>query len=391
MSENTPVKENKSWFNDECRNAIALRKKAERYHQRHHTDESKISYYQARTAARKIIRQAKFAWAISTGAIKKGSVMASGIPNRKLKSGYDMPQLGLGTWKAKPGEVRDAVASAIELGYRHIDCAHVYGNEREVGAALAEKITAGTVKREDLFITSKLWSTSHSTDLVVPSLKTTLENLGLEYLDLYLIHWPVGYQEGGELFPKDEQGNLLTSDIDYVDTWNGMEKCVELGLARSIGVSNFNHLQIERIKAISKVPIAVNQVECHPYLPQSELSKYCEENEIVVTAYSPLGSPDRPWAQPGDVELMKSPVLITIAERVSKSVAQVLIRYQIQRGHVVIPKSVNKERLEQNIQVLDFRLSDEDMAELAALENGERYCALTPAKQHQHYPFNEKY
>jgi len=306
----------------------------------------------------------------------------------KLNSGHDMPLFGLGTWKSGPGAVKDAVTAAIDLGYRHIDCAHCYQNEAEVGQALTEKMADGTIKREDIFVTSKLWNTFHSKNLVLPALKVTLKNLGLEYLDMYLIHWPMGFQEGGGLFPKDENDKFLYSDVDYVDTWQGMEEAVKLGLVRSIGVSNFSKAQIERVIEAGTIVPATNQVECHPQLPQNELIEWCRSKGITITAYSPLGSPDRPWAKPDDPVLMEHPTVLAVANELQKSPAQVLIAFQLQRGIICIPKSVTRSRIEANAHAVDLKLSEEQMKKLASLECNGRMLLLDWVKDHPHYPFN---
>ncbi|CAH2241649.1 jg3051 [Pararge aegeria aegeria] len=318
--------------------------------------------------------------------------MASKIPSVKFANGYECPILGLGTWKSKPGEVVQAVKDAIDIGYRHIDCAYVYGNEPEVGEAINAKISEGVVKREDLFITSKLWNTFHRPDLVKGALLKTLQNLNVKYLDLYLIHWPQAYKEEGQLFPADADGKIQFSDVDYVDTWKALEPLVGEGLIKSIGISNFNSKQVERLLKSATVKPVVNQVECHPYLNQKRLLEFCEARGIRLTAYSPLGSPDRPWARPGDPLLMEDPKLKAIAERLDKTVAQVLIRYQIDRGIIVIPKSVTRSRIQSNFQVLDFKLSAEDVQLIDSFDCNGRLVPMTASLGHKYHPFeNEEF
>ncbi|XP_063632235.1 aldo-keto reductase family 1 member B1-like isoform X2 [Cydia splendana] len=309
------------------------------------------------------------------------------VPVVTFNNGKTIPAIGLGTWKSKPGEVTQAVKDAIDIGYRHIDCAFVYGNEPEVGAALAAKFKDGTVKREDLFITSKLWNTFHRPDLVRGALLKTLENLGLKYLDLYLIHWPQAYKEDGELFPVDAAGKIQFSEVDYVDTWKALEPLVAEGLVRSLGLSNFNSKQITRVLEVAKVKPVVNQVECHPYLNQQRLKDFCEARGIKLTAYSPLGSPDRPWAKPGEPLLMEDPKLKAIADRLGKTPAQVLIRYQIDRGVIVIPKSVTKSRIASNFEVFDFKLSKEDLDLIDSFNVNGRFVPMTASLGHKFHPF----
>mmetsp|Transcript_1237 Transcript_1237/g.1652 ORF Transcript_1237/g.1652 Transcript_1237/m.1652 type:complete len:265 (-) Transcript_1237:623-1417(-) len=213
-----------------------------------------------------------------------------------LSSGEKMPIIGLGTWKGKPGMVEKAVLEALKAGYRHIDCAAVYGNEKEVGAALKIAFDSGIVTREEVFITGKLWNTFHKPQHVKDALAASLRDLRLDYLDLYLIHWPIAFEfSGDELFPKDKDGNLKYSEDSYLKTWKAMEECVDEGLVKSIGLSNFNSVQIKQILSASRYLPAVLQVESHPYLTQEKLIEFCNEQNIAVTAYSPLGSPDRPW------------------------------------------------------------------------------------------------
>ncbi|XP_077292515.1 aldo-keto reductase 1B-like [Arctopsyche grandis] len=309
-------------------------------------------------------------------------------PMLKFYNGQQIPVLGLGTWKSKPGEVKYAVEIALDVGYRHLDCAHVYGNEKEVGEGIGKKIKSGVVTRSDIFVTSKLWNTFHRPDLVENACRTSLTNLGLEYLDLYLMHWPFAYKEEGELFPSVE-GKIQFSDVDYLDTWKAMEKLVDTGLVRSIGISNFNSSQIARLLKSARIKPVTNQVECHPYLNQTRLAKVCSDNGILVTAYSPLGSPDRPWAKPGDPQLLDEPKLKSICEKYKKSPAQILIRYQIDRGIIVIPKSVNKDRITQNFQVFDFKLSAADIAEIDSFDCNGRLLLMTGASGHQYHPFEK--
>lgn len=313
------------------------------------------------------------------------------IPNIKLNSGFDMPIFGLGTWKSQPGEVTEAVKNAIDAGYRHIDCAMVYQNEPEVGAALKAKFEEGVVKREDLFITSKLWCSFHSQELVVPALKQTLKDLGLDYVDMYLIHWPFGFKEGDGLFPKDADDNFVFSDVDYLDTWKGMEEASKLGLSKSIGISNFNSEQIERILSVATIPPATNQIEVAPYLANAKLVDYCQSKGIAVTGYSPLGSPDRPGAKPDDPKLLDDERLKSIAKKHNKSPAQVVLRWSVQRNIITIPKSVNKKRIEENIDIFDFTLSDEDMSYITALDCNGRNGVMAFCKGHKYYPFHAEY
>ncbi|KAL3277275.1 hypothetical protein HHI36_012625 [Cryptolaemus montrouzieri] len=314
------------------------------------------------------------------------------IPVIKFNNGQEIPIFGLGTWKSKPGEVTSAVKDAIDLGYRHIDCAYIYGNEKEVGEAIKSKIAEGVVTREELFITSKLWNTFHRPELVEEALKETLKNLGVDYINLYLIHWPLGYKEGGALFPTNEAGKIEFSDVDYVDTWKALEVVQKKGLTKSIGLSNFNKNQIERILKVATVKPVNLQIECHPYLNQNRLIDFCKSKDIAITAYSPLGSPDRPWAKPEDPQLLEDPKLKTLATKYGKTPAQVLLRYQIQRGVITIPKSTNKSRIEQNMSIFDFVLSGDDMKYIDTFDCNGRFCPMTAGLGHPYHPFeNDEY
>ncbi|XP_037324581.2 aldo-keto reductase family 1 member A1-B isoform X1 [Pungitius pungitius] len=318
-----------------------------------------------------------------------------------LNTGRKMPLLGLGTWKSEPGKVKQAVIWALDAGYRHIDCAAIYGNEGEIGEALQETLGPGkALRREDVFITSKLWNNRHHPEDVEPALLKSLKDLKLEYLDLYLIHWPYAFQQGDAPFPKKEDGTLLYDDIDYKLTWASMEKLVEKGLVRSIGLSNFNSRQIDDVLSVASIKPTVLQVESHPYLSQGELLAHCRDRGLVMTAYSPLGSSDRAWKHPDEPVLLQERVMSSLGEKYKKSPAQIILRWQSQRGVVTIPKSVTESRIKENIQVFDFTLEAEEMQSIEALNRGWRY--IVPMIQvegervprdagHPHYPFNDPY
>ncbi|CAK9807892.1 Aldo-keto reductase family 1 member B1 [Anthophora quadrimaculata] len=309
-----------------------------------------------------------------------------------LNNGVKIPVLGLGTWQADddPSVVEQAVRNAVDFGYRHFDCAFAYGNEKEVGKALRDKIAEGVVKREDLFITTKLWNTDHSRENVVPACKRSVENFGLGYVDLYLIHWPISYTKTAKgLWPVDEKGNPLYGDDDYVDTWRGMEECVKLGLTKSIGLSNFNSQQIDRILSVATIKPVMNQIECHPNLNQKKLIDFCAKRGIAITAYSPFGSPRRSWIKPTDPKVtIDAPEIVTIAKKYGKTSAQVVLRYLIDIGTIPIPKSSSKDRIKQNIDVFDFKLTPEEITSIDKLDKGLRICPAVEFKGHKDYPFN---
>jgi len=284
-----------------------------------------------------------------------------------------MPILGLGTWKSEPGEVGKAVQEAIRIGYRHIDCAAIYGNEAEIGKALEEIMQAGLVKRDELWITSKLWNNAHARAEVPIALKKTLADLRLDYLDLYLIHWPVATRPD-VVFPKKADDFFSLEEMPLHETWAGMEDCVESGLIKHIGVSNCSIKKIEELSS-AKIRPEVNQIELHPYLQQEEMLSYCNVNNIYLTAYSPLGSGDRPdgMKAANEPSLIENPVVGKIAQAHGCSAAQVLLRWAIERGTSVIPKSTNPGRLAENLEAANLKLDNQEMAELAKLEMGFRY------------------
>lgn len=296
------------------------------------------------------------------------------MKNITLNSGYSIPILGLGTWKSAPGEVYTAVKEALKMGYRHIDCAPIYGNEKEVGQAITESITEGVVKREELFITTKLWNDKHAPSDLLPALKQSLADLQLEYLDLYLIHWAVAHQPG-VVFPEKGSDLVPLSDFPLTATWEAMEKAVDEGLVRSIGVSNFGPKNLGQLLDKARIKPAMNQVELHPYLQQNDLLAFCKEHDIALTAYSPLGSKDRPEMLKSADEpiLLDNPVIGEIAKQKNCSPAQILLAWAIARETVVIPKSVNPERMKQNLAAADLQLTQEEMAQLKELDLNRRY------------------
>tara|TARA_R110002096_G_scaffold205212_1_gene391091 strand:- start:6990 stop:7946 length:957 start_codon:yes stop_codon:yes gene_type:complete len=291
-----------------------------------------------------------------------------------FKNQDKMPMLGLGTWKSGPGEVYQAVLWALEAGYRHIDCAAIYQNEKEVGDALKEAFDKGIVKREEVWVTSKLWNNAHEIDKVEEGLQKTLADLQLTYLDLYLIHWPISLKSG-VTFPKDGNDFLDYKTVPLTDTWKGMEALKEKGLTKHIGVSNFNKAKLSEIIGACQVVPEMNQIEMHPYLPQEGLVSFCKEKGINLTAYSPLGSADRPKARQkeDDPILMEHKVFKDIAKKHEASVAQVLIAWSLHRGIAVIPKSANKDRIKANLASKDIELDKDDLKAIGEITSRHRY------------------
>lgn len=288
-----------------------------------------------------------------------------------LRDGTAMPALGLGTWKSAPDEVYSAVRTSLEVGYRHIDCAAIYGNEHEVGRAIDDAVGAGDVSREELWITSKLWNDSHRPKHVRPALQNTLSDLRLDYVDLYLIHWPIAFRPGIE-FPESGDQFATLDEFPLEATWEAMLEMKEAGLARQVGVSNMGPVRIDALSAVGQTP-AVDQVECHPHLQQVELLRYCAERDIVVTAYSPLGSGDRTHRRDDEPPLLDHPTIIDIADEQGATGAQVLIAWALARDTSVIPKSAHPGRIAENFASLDVELTDRQMETIASLDKGYRY------------------
>ncbi|MEZ7195367.1 aldo/keto reductase [Pseudodesulfovibrio karagichevae] len=287
-----------------------------------------------------------------------------------LHTGAKMPALGLGTWRADKGEVGRAVTEALNLGYRHVDCAQVYGNEAEVGEALK----ATSVAREELWITSKLWNNAQRPEDVRPALEQSLKALGLDYLDLYLIHWPVQLAHT-VMYPQSRQDFIAWTTEHALETWNALEACVRSGLVRHIGTSNFSTKKIQVLLDNGSIRPAVSQVEMHPYLQQDGMRAFCRANGLAVTGFAPLGSKHRPAHQhrEGEPSLLDHPEIVAMSERLGTTPASILLGWAVTRGTSVIPKSTNPDRLRQNLAAADLELGEADMALISAMDMGYRF------------------
>ena len=333
-------------------------------------------------------------------------------PTVKLNNGMEMPILGLGTYavsgqilldgsfrdtlsllQSRDNEAVEVIKHAIDNGYRHIDTALFYQNEAQVGQAIREKIADGTVKREDIFLVTKLWNTYHDPAKVEDGCRISLNNLGLDYIDLYLMHTPMGSKYFGDKFenlmPKDSEGNIDFSDVDYLDTWKAMEKLVEKGLVKAIGVSNFNSEQLARVLAEGSIKPVTNQVECNPYINQKEFTKFCKDRDVTLTAYTPLGHM-KPTPS-GATAAWQDERVIEIGKKYNKTPAQVILRYLIQLGVMPIPKSANKERVVQNINIFDFELTEDEVQVLDSFNSGERCVPFAMSTKHKYFPFSIPY
>ena len=289
------------------------------------------------------------------------------MPSFNFRHGDAMPALGLGTWRLPPEQTTATVRIALELGYRHIDAAAIYGNEAQIGAALKGAIDAGTVQRQELWITSKLWNDCHEPQEVRPALERTLGDLGLEQLDLYLMHWPVA-QRRGVAMPSSAADQFGLAQVPLAATWAAMEDLVAAGLTRHIGVSNFSRTKLMALAASARIQPEVLQVERHPLLQQNDLLSYCHTSGIQLTAYAPLGatSDTRPPV------VLQHPVVVAIAAERQITPAQVLLAWGIGCGTAVIPKSVHPERLAENLAAAAMGLNEDQMTRLVAIDGGQR-------------------
>lgn len=262
------------------------------------------------------------------------------IPDVTLNNGVTIPQLGFGVFKVDPADTRATVTSALEVGYRHIDTAEMYGNEVGVGEAVRDS----GIDRSQLFVTSKLNNQYHDPTDALAAFDRSLTDLDIGYLDLFLIHWP------------------MPGVGDFVATWQAMEQMLATGNVRAIGVSNFHEAHLDRVLESSQIVPAVNQIEVHPYLNQDRLRAYCRERGIAVEAWSPIARG----------KVLADPTIVGIAERISRTPSQVVLRWHVQRGDIVFPKTSHRERMIENIDIFDFQLTDEDMAAITGLDRGER-------------------
>jgi 2,5-diketo-D-gluconate reductase A len=270
----------------------------------------------------------------------RGTTAAVTVPSILLNNGVEIPQLGFGVFQVPPEDTAEAVRTALEVGYRHIDTAEMYGNEAGVG----EGIRSSGVPRDEVFVTSKLNNGYHAPEAALKAFDGTLEALGFDHVDLFLVHWP------------------LPAVLDYVETWHAMEEIYRSGRARAVGVSNFQPHHLRKLMASSEVVPAVNQIEVHPYLANDEVRQVNADHGIVTEAWSPI-------AQGG---VLEDPVITGIAQRLGRTPAQVTLRWHVQRGDVIFPKSVTRSRVEENFALFDFELSADDMAAITGLDRGER-------------------
>jgi len=291
-----------------------------------------------------------------------------------LATGQKMPTVGYGCWKVGKDVLADTVYEAIKAGYRLIDEACDYGNEVEAGVGIKRAIDEGIVKREDLFVTSKLWQTFHSKDHVEAACRKSLKDLGLDYLDLYLIHFPIAlkYVDPAVRYPPGWtfDDKAIEVSIPYQETWQAMEALADLGLTKAIGCSNILCQQLRDVFSYARIRPAVLQVEMHPHCVRANLLKYCNNNNVKVTAYSSFGGGS--WIELGMAKeadvCYNDPVIKSIAEVVGKTGPQVALRWAVQRGTAVIPKSINTERIAQNFDLFSFTLTDEQMATIDGLD-----------------------
>jgi D-xylose reductase len=320
----------------------------------------------------------------STNAIEQRRDYHESMETIDLKWGARLPKVGFGFWKVEKDQTAEVCRTAIEVGYRHLDCACDYGNETEVGQGIAQAVSDGVCEREDLWVTSKLWNTYHAPEHVQPACEKSLEDLGLDYLDLYLIHFPIAqrfvpfeksYPPGWFFDPDAQEPSIEEARVPVSDTWQAMEELAKSGLVRNIGICNFGTSQLRDLLSYAKIRPSVLQVETHPYLTQEKLLRFCNQERIAYTAFSPLGAQSYfslGMADPSEA-VMKHAVVKDIASAVGRTPAQVLLRWGVQRGTAVIPKTSGRGRMEENINVFDFVLTEAQMNAISSLDQQRRF------------------
>jgi alcohol dehydrogenase (NADP+) len=285
-----------------------------------------------------------------------------------------MPAIGLGTWLMDDGSATAAVKSALEVGYRHIDCATIYLNEADIGVAFKDVFSAGEIPREDVWITSKLWCNRHRPDLVEGALKQSLADLQLDYLDMYMIHWPIVFRHDVHR-PATADEFVSLDEMPLTETWKAMEACLDSGLCRNIGVCNFSKKKLQSLVSDCRIKPAANQVESHPLFPQRELIEFCQNEAIQFVAYSPLGSGARPdrMRTDDDPNLFETPEILEIANNRQLTPGQVMLAWAMSRGSAAIPKSTNPQRQSENLAAGSIELSNDEMAAIDGIGFSHRF------------------
>jgi D-xylose reductase len=301
-----------------------------------------------------------------------------------MGGGKPLPTVGLGFWKIDRAQTAETAVDAIRLGYRHLDCASDYGNEAEVGQGIQKALSLGLCTRDSLWVTSKLWNTFHRKEHVALAVRKSMQDLQVDYLDLYLIHFPIAlafvspevrYPPGWVHDPEAELPAMRPDPVPIAETWEAMERLVDEGLVKNIGISNFGISLIRDLLSYARICPAVLQVELHPYLRQSKLLRYCANESIAVTGFSPLGAPSYiplGMAQPEE-SVLHHPAIVDIAEQTGRTAAQVVLRWGIQRGTAVIPKSSSLEHLRENLMLYDFELTQSQMDSIDGLDQNRRF------------------